>query len=334
MTRENAALIRRVQARLRKLQPDLAAALLASLDRIVELLPESQLIELLSGSVGVDSVLTSTLLARGFIPYRAAIRAAVESGVRLTIPDLPKIVGRAAPRVSTLFNYLDPVVIDAVRSLENKALATLTDNVRGVTRAFVENGIRDGLNVNDMARGLRTTIGMAPHQQRYVSNLERELRELSPKFQRRELRDKRFDKTILRHIEQGKPIPEEKIRQIADAYRRKFTAHNTEVVTRQTAIDSYREGQRLSWHSAVENGFVDGDTLGREWVHSDIVETPRPEHVALDGTVVRWNQPYPNGQLSAGSGDHGCQCADRFFVMSPAQSRRIAAGPAPANALF
>ncbi len=331
MNAKNAALIRKVQAQLRALQPELADALLRSLDEIIELIPADELRAMLAGKLPVGSVLEAGLLARGFGAYRAAIRAAVELSVRLTIPDLPKLATRT-PSVAVLFNFLDPVVIDAVRSIENKALATLTDNVKETVRAYVENGIRDGKGVPEMARGLRSVIGIAPHQERYVDNLVKELRELSPKFKARVLRDRRFDSTITRAITTGTPIPEAKIQQIAAAYRKRFGAFNTQVVTRQATIDAFRTGNKLSWDGAVENGYVDGDTLWRRWLHSDVSEVPRPEHLALDGTEVRYNEPFANGDDIPGLGDFGCNCSAEYFVRTP--KGRIATSPANRPALF
>lgn len=326
MTPADAALLRKVQARIRRLQPAIAAALIASLDRLQDLITEREFRAFLNGETTVDALLSDTVIARAFVGYRTAIRSAVQNGVRLTIPDIPVRTGREAPTVTALFNFLDPRVIDGIRGLETAAINTLAEQTKEVVRAYVENGIRDGKNVRDIARGLRSVIGLAPHQEKYVSNLERELRELSPKFRDRVLRDRRYDRTILKAIESGKPLSEKQISDITSAYRRRFAAHNTEVVTRQTTIDAFRVGRRTAWESAVELGYIDGDTLFRVWVHSDVVEQPRPEHVALDGTEVPWDQPYPNGQMEAGLADWGCQCTDRYVVRA-----RRAAVAAPAR---
>lgn len=320
MTPANAAHLRTVQARIRKLQPDIARAYLRALRQIAALLTTEELEAVVAGRLTLTELFSNESLARATAGYRAAIRESVQEGARLVLPDIRSQV----PRVAAVFNFLDPRVITAVRGLETSAMATLTEQVREVSRAYIENGIRDGKGVPAMARQLRTVIGLAPHQERYVDNLARELRELSPDFKRRVLRDKRYDRIILRAIREGKPLSEAKVEQIASAYRRRFTAHNTEVVTRQITLDSFREANRLSWEQAVADGYLDADSLVKVWVHSGLPKDPRPEHVALSGTAVRYDRPFPNGQQVPGESDWGCGCSARYEVRP---TRRIAAPP-------
>jgi hypothetical protein len=320
VTPANAAHLRTLRARIRKLQPDIARAYLRALRQIGELLTEAELADIVAGRLTLTEVFSNESMARVTAGYRAAIRESVQDGARLTLPDVRAVV----PRIAGAFNFLDPRVITAIRGLETSAMDTLTEQVREVSRAYIENGIRDGKGVPAMARELRTVIGLAPHQDRYVENLARELRELSPRFKDRVLRDKRYDRLIVRAIKEGKPLSEAKIEQIASAYRRKFTAHNTEVVTRQITLDSFREANRLSWEQAVTDGYLDADSLEKVWVHSGLPKDPRPEHVALDGTAVRYDQAFPNGQQVPGAGDFGCSCSARYQVRP---TRRLPAPP-------
>ena len=318
MTPANAAHLRTVQARIRKLQPEIARAYLRALKQIAELLTTEELEAVVAGRRTLTELFSNESLGRAAASYRAAIRNSVQDGARLVLPDLRA----AAPRIAVVFNFLDPRVITAIRALDTAAMATLTANVREVSRAYIENGIRDGKGVPAMARELRSVIGMAPHQERYVDNLARELRELSPRFKDRVLRDKRFDRLIVRAIKEGKPLPEGKIEQISAAYRRKFTAFNTEVVTRQITLDSFREANRLSWEQAVADGYIDADSLVKVWVHSPIVKEPREDHKALDGTSVAYDRQFPG---PGSPGGWGCQCSVRYEVRP---TRRI---PAPAR---
>ena len=324
-----AQLLSIVESRVRRLKPDIVTALLASFRRLQSELSDADLVELAAGRVPVESLLGDVLLTRAFLPYRAALRKAVEHGTNMVTADLPVAKGTARPTVGAFFNFVDPVVIQGIRALENRALGTLTDGIKETLRAFVENGVRDGKNPRETARQLRQVIGMAPHQERYVANLERQLRTLDKAALNRELLGQRFHGMIERAIDTGKPLSEERIAKILADYRKRFTAHNTEVVTRQATIDAYRLSRRLTWDAAIENGYVDGDALVKRWVHSPTVQYPRPEHVALDGTVVPYKRPYPNGQMSAGEGDFGCHCTDSIEVAAPtrrAPSARSLAG--------
>lgn len=321
MTKADIALLRRVQARIRRLRPDLAAALLQSLDAVRDLLTEAEVRDLLAGRTSFAALFSDVALVRALAPYRAALRKTVEASVRLTIPDLP------VPKTATaevLFDYLNPKVVTALREFETTALGTLTEQVRESTRIFVESGLRSGAAPREVARQLRTVIGIAPHQERFVQNYERDLRELNVRALGRELTDARYDTAVRKAIASGTPLTEAQITKRVDIYRRNFANYNTEVVTRQVTVDAYRNGQRLAWQGAVDNGFLDHEGLWRTWVHSDAVTTPRPDHLARDGETVRFDQPYSDGSMVAGLGFFNCECTDRYSTRAPKQATRRA----------
>lgn len=300
----------------------LAAALLDALKRVRESLPDAELRSVLErlqltnasaviiGATLIDSILTDEMLARAFAPYRDALRDAVRHAARMTVKDIPAPRGTAS--VGVLFDSLSPNVITAIRTLETSALDTLKVDIREVARAYVENGLRDGVSPQEVARGLRSVIGLSPTQGTYVANLERELRSLDPAALQRVLRHRRYDAMIKRAIAAEAPLTETEIGNIVEAYRRRWITTNTEWNTRQATFDAYRSGQRLAWQGAVEQGFVDRVT--KTWVHYDAQSDPRPEHVSLAGQTVAIDQPYSTGQMTAGEGDYNCKCTDRYEV--------------------
>lgn len=316
MTNADRALFLRVQARVRQLQPTLAKALLDSLERLRTALPVDDLRALMRGLSTADAitpemiaqVLGDSLFSESFAPYRDALRDAIRDAAGLSMRDIPGVPGRAS--VGVLFDSLSPNVITAVRALETSALDTLKADVREITRAYVENGLRDGVPPQDVARSLRSAIGLSPTQSSYVDNLEKELRELDPAALQRVLRDRRYDKMIREAVKTGTPLSEERISTIVGAYRRRWIATNTEWNTRQATFDAYRSGNRLAWEGAQDAGYVEGVT--KTWVHFDAQPDPRPEHVELSGETVPVDQAYSTGQMTAGEGDYNCKCTDRY----------------------
>ena len=181
--------------------------------------------------------------------------------------------------------------------------------MRETFRAHIENGLRDGVNPRTVARELRTVIGLAPNQEEAVRNFRRALEGAegarSPLAYK--LRDKRFDGTI------GKGnLTTAQIEKMAEAYRRKMVAFNAETNARTATLDSLKLGQRLSWEDAVDKGIVDRNALVKTWAGT-LDERERPEHVAMEGETVRFDEPFSNGEMTPGDSTYNCRCIARFY---------------------
>jgi hypothetical protein len=312
----------RARRRVAHMQPELRTAWLQTIQNVQEVVDDSKVAKIVaSGDVDAlfTELLTDPVLDRAALPLRQAIRNSTQTGFRYAVSDLPG-AGKIDGMLAVAFDHLSPTVIDAVRSLETDALNTIKKSVKETVRAFVENGLRDGTPYREIARELRPTIGLAPNQAAAVRSFQRLLKGGDPAALERALRDRRFDATLARALgKDGTGLSAAQIKTMTDAYRRKFVAFNANVNVKQTTMDSYRVGQRLAWDNAKDAGVIpEGFETTKTWVHMDPQPNPRPEHQALNGETVAADQPYSTGQMSAGEGDYGCHCVDRFGV------RRIA----------
>lgn len=206
-----------------------------------------------------------------------------------------------------------PWTIDAIRKLDTKVIQTLKADVRETVRAYVENGLRDGVAPREVGRQLRSVIGLAPSQEQAVANFRQSLIDgKAGKSLGYKLRDRRFDATIRK----GGPSPEQ-IEKMAEAYRKRFIAHNATTNAREATVGAMREGQHLAWKDAIDRGIVDGSRLKKMWI---AVAGPagdgrnRPEHLVLHGETVGWDDPYSNSEIIPGSSTFGCRCLSRYFL--------------------
>lgn len=307
----------RAQRRAAGLEPDVAAALLRALMVLRASLSDEQIGQLiLTGSIErvLQAPVSEAVLDRAFLPLRERLRYTVERGVRYTAPDLPK-GGKVNGVLAVEFNVLNPKVIDAIRTMDTRVIHRLKTEIRDVVRAHVENGLRDGVDASQIARGLRDVIGLAPHHEEWIRNFRSAAASAheSGKAFDYKLRDRRFDSVLRRAHETGVPIPAAKIDQIASAYRRKAIALNAETNARTATMNALRLGQRLTWDDAVDKGIVDRRRLmKRRRVVLDGRE--RPEHHAMSGEVRRYDEPYSNGEMVSGDLSFNCRCVDQYFV--------------------
>lgn len=320
MTPAERAFWLKANRRVSGLTPEMNAALLRAFAIIRESFSEAEIARIVA-SGNVENVmrvaLSEAVLDRAFIPVRQRIRQTTERGFKFATADLPK-KGKIDGEVAVAFDHLSPKVVDAVRELETDAINTLKGEVKEVTRAFVENGLRDGRPPRAVARQLRTVIGLAPNQEVAVQNFERLLRAGDREALTRALRDKRFDATLRRALgANGAGLTDAQIESMTTAYRRKFVAFNANVNAKTHTFDSYKLGQKLSWDQAKESGVIPpGHQVTKTWVHLAGQDHPRLHHQAMHGETVPADQPYSNGDTYAGEGDPwGCHCTDRYSVV-------------------
>lgn len=308
----------RARRRLRDLEPEMLSAMLRAFAIIRDTLPAAELERIIaSGNIDLlfARVLTEEVLDRAMLPVRDRIRRTTEKAFKFATADLPK-GGKVDGVLAVAFDHLSPHVVTAIRQLESAAINTLKGDVKEVTRAFIENGLRDGRAPSAVARELRSVIGMAPNQAAYVRNLRLELEtERFADAEARVLLDKRFNLAKLATLSDAERA--KRIDTIVSAYGRSMVAMNANVNAKTHTFDAYKQGQRLAWQDAQDKGVVpDGYVTMRQWVHYDAQPHPREEHIAMGKLPpVPADQPYQNGDNYAGESDpFGCKCLDRFFI--------------------
>jgi hypothetical protein len=191
------------QRRVAGLQPDVAAALFRAFAIIRDALTDAQ-IQAAIDAGGIDVLfsraLNQSVLDQAFIPVRQRLRQTVERGFKYAVPDLPK-GGKINGVLGVSFDYLNPNVITAVRNLETSTLETLSTDTRAVVKQAAEVALQEGVGPKALGRRIREAVGLAPAHEQYVRNYEAELRAGNSDALNRELRDKRFDRTLVKAFE-------------------------------------------------------------------------------------------------------------------------------------
>src|SRR5512146_2954240 len=192
---------RRVQRRAAIYEPDVSRALLRAFEMLRQQLSTAE-VEQMVARGDVDAVIQIVLDDPAFARAAAALRQQTQKiasdGVRYFARDIPGAFATGQALVA--FDVLSPHVITAIRALDTKVMQTLTTDVRETVRAFIENGLRDGVNPRTVGRQLRTVGGLAPNQLEAIQNFERMLKDGDREALTRALRDKRFDSTLRRAL--------------------------------------------------------------------------------------------------------------------------------------
>jgi hypothetical protein len=282
--------------------PDMASAILATLQQIkaaIALGEFEQAIRLGQYLQKIDDLLADPM----FTPVRQEIRRAVQEAIRYQTTNLPG-QGKVNGRIAVMFDYLNPVHVEAVRTLETRVITTMKEEARDVIRAHIENGLRDGKGPRAVAKGIRDVVGLAPNQLQAVDNFRKALEEGDvSKALGYKLRDKRF--------KVSDSMTPAQIDKAVDAYRKRMVAFHSETVARTATLDTLKRGQQLAWEESIRQGLVDPNKLTKTWVTVGD-ERVRDEHVAVNGETVPWNSFYSTGEYTPGASTYNCRCLSRF----------------------
>lgn len=311
MTPLESQLLARITARASRLQPELAKRLLAAYRLIRDNLTTTEMTRLIQGGNAerlIDELLNDQALENAFRPLRVYVDQAVMDAGNLASRDLP------SPLRGQVFDVLNPKVIEAARTLDTRVITGLKVEVRETVRQHVIAGLEEGVGPSTIARGIRDVVALAPNQEAAVRNFRRMLEEGDAEAFTRKLRDRRFDRTLAKAFAEDGKLPVAKIDTMTDAYRRRMVALNAETQTRSAAVDAMRAGQRASWEEAIERGAVDRSALFKTWVTVGD-DRVRPEHAAMNGQRVPFDQPYSNGDMVPGQGDYNCRCIERISIV-------------------
>jgi len=300
-----------VMRRAASLTPELAMRILAAFATLRDKLTDAELqraVDLGYINQIVDQIVTEARFQAAMQPVRDAMRRSIIQSVATYARALP-VPPQQARELVVAFDYLSPDVIAAIRTLETRVMTSLKDDARETVRAFVEQGLRDGVNPREIARGIRSVIGLGPSQLQEVENfrdalLGRNGRSVADYTAR--------NRTVDRLLAKGK-LTDAQVERYVDLYRKKRIALNAETVARTAALDAQKAAQQLAWQQAVDKGIVDGHRLRKQWI-GVMDSRERPTHVAMEKETAPWNQPYSNGQMVPGDTEYNCRCISRYYV--------------------
>jgi hypothetical protein len=314
MTPLEEVLLTRIQNRAAQLEPQLAQRLLAAYRIIRQNLTDAELYEAIRSGVleaELNRLLDDRRLDPAFAPLRSLIDRAVRDAAAKTAAGMPSSLQGG------VFDVLNPNVIAAARALDTRVIDGLKTDIRQSVIQHAVAGLEAGVHPRTVARGLRDVLELAPNQEKAVRNFRRMLEEGDREALTRALRDRRFDSTLRRAFGADAKLPPATIEKMADAYRRRMVKFNAEIQARTAALDAQRAGQRANWGEAIDRGVVDRSALRRTWLAVGGPEGDgrnRPEHLAMHGQTVGFDEPYSNGQLVPGETDYNCRCIERFTL--------------------
>ncbi len=226
---------------------------------------------------------------------------------------------------------------------DNSALmvARLTEEARQNVRTTLERGMIAGDNPRTTALNIvgridpvtkqrvGGIIGLTVGQENWVANGTRYLQDLDKRYFNLELRDKRFDSTVMKAIDAGMPLSDDIISKLMTAYKNGALKFRADAISRTETIQAINRAEYTAHVQAIAEGAFQGSAVTRHW--DDVGDkrtrhTHRALHELYKDQGVGMDEPFksPSGALLMYPGDTSlgapaeeivnCRCRERIDV--------------------
>jgi hypothetical protein len=251
-----------------------------------------------------------------FFPLEAKITEAFVAGGQGAVASMP-----AAVSIGFRFDPGNQRAASWIRQFSGNLITGLVEGERQQARDFLADGMARGVHPRSVALDLigrinRATgnregglIGLSAPQRAYVQAARIELASADPKLLKHYLtrtrRDRRYDRTVLKAIREGKAIDRDTASLMVTRYSARLIQLRGEVIARTEGLPAIRAAKHEAFQQLVDDGRVAEADIERGW-HTTQDGRQRDTHDAMSGQTVRGlSQPFqsPSGALLMFPGD-------------------------------
>lgn len=249
-------------------------------------------------------------------PLTAALENAFE---RFGIAKADTFPARIPTPFGSVVFHFDARNRDAETWLRNKSselVSQVDDDARFNIRNIMQRGMEQGRNPRSVAldivgridpqTGERVggVIGLSKNQEAWVQSARTKLKQLDATYLSLELRDKRFDSTVQKAIDSGKPLPADTIEKLIIRYKVNALRARAENIARTETTRALNQAEFESVKQVVASGSVANEAARKEWDSSGDSRV-RSSHRAMDGQRVGLDEPFvsPSGERLMYPGD-------------------------------
>lgn len=256
---------------------------------------------------------------KAFARVESEITAAYEQSGFLAVQRMPMVADKTGAKVVLRFGTRGTDGEKLLRDHSSQLITNVTEEAKQIAREVFSTGLGKGTNPTQTARELIGTvnrvtgkreggvIGLSAPQASYVSNpaggaagarqqLESGDPALLRKYLTRQRRDKRFDRTVMKAVREGKPIPQATIEKMLTGYSNKLMALRGDAIGLNETLSSMAIARDDAWKQQIDDGKMDAAYVTKTW-HHNASEHPRLQHIMMDGKTVNYGDDFvlPDG---------------------------------------
>lgn len=209
-------------------------------------------------------------------------------------------IGRSGLSAAIGFDPTYPRAAELMRTQRLDFIQAFTRGQREAVRTAVDRSLSTGTGPRAAARAFRGAIGLTPRQEEAVANFRRRLesgqRDMLGRVSAltRDLRDRRFDPTILRAVERGERLTPAQIDRMTERYRERMLILRSETIARTEGGRALSLANEEAARQVVSDAGFSPDRVRRVWRATGDGRT-RDAHAWMDGQEVGLDEPFVDG---------------------------------------
>jgi len=284
---------------------------------------------------GVREVTNALQLGAEFwAPLDKSIQDAFEAGAIYQLSTLPK---KPLPNTGPLlvrFQGRHPRAEAWSRETSASLITEITRDTETVIRELIADAVETNRPYRKVASELigrqegnqrkGGLIGLHSRQAAAVRNARADLESLDPRYFDRTRRDRRFDATVRKAIQNGKPLAQSDIDRISGRYADRLLRLRGETIARTEGNKAMNAGRAEAIVQMVESGKIPQDAVSIIWDATPDSRT-RDSHMALNGEQIKWGQRFqspvtgalmqwPHDETAPAAETVNCRCSARFRI--------------------
>jgi hypothetical protein len=316
-----AELRRRIDALIARHEPIIRAAFEASVRDITSNVQLGRIVAQLEAG-NIDGAIRAVGLdPAAFQPLSDAVELAFKSGGATTANAIGRLTDRAGNAVVIRFDVRNQAAEAWLRDHSSTLVTRIVEDQRVAIRNALTAGMEAGQNPRSMALDIvgrvnRLTgrreggiVGLTSQQEAFVRSARAELLSGDPKalqhYLTRKLRDRRFDREVLRSIGSGVPIDADTVARATGRYADRLLKLRGDTIARTEALTSLHASKHEAFRQGLDASGFGEDAVTRKW-RSSGKKNRRETHRQMHGqTVTGLDTPFqsPSGALLLHPGD-------------------------------
>lgn len=274
-----------------------------------------------------------------FSRVQTAILEAYNAGGQSIVGNMPRLRAPDGSQIVLRWGVRDLPAEQEMRRHAAQAVTGVSDDMKEGLREVLTQGLARGDNPRATARrvvGQRSRasnqrvgglVGLTSQQMQTVERIRVAMETGDTAYLRQYLgfanRDKRFDRTILKAIREGVPVPTDKAQRAVTQYENRALDYRGKVISRHETLTALHKSRYDAFEQQIASGKLDVEDIEKTWKHT-ARENPRVQHVAMHGQTVRFDQPfiapdgtrirYPLDPEAPARHTLGCLCRSEFEI--------------------
>lgn len=256
-------------------------------------------------------------------------------GGMATAGRIPTLRQPEGHRLEVRFDVRNPAAEQWVRDRSSALVGEIVEDQRIAVRQALYAGLTRGETPRTTALNLvgrvapsgerqGGVIGLHSTQEAWLESYVADLASSEPDALRRllarGLRDRRFDRSVLKAINEGAGLPAELQAKMRTSYANRALKWRADNIARTETMRALGAAQTNAWEQAIDKGRVDVSTITRFWVtaHDERVRATHRMIPGMNKDGVRWNEAFatPTGPSMHAPHDRDpqCRCRERIDV--------------------